>query len=214
MIVEDISDSRPGIAKPERTCAGCGKKSVKEDFLRFVFSPSGRVICDVRKNLQSRGVYLCLNKTCIKKGIKKKVFSRFLRVESAEPSFEALAEDIYKGFHSYIYTLMNLSLKSKKMLTGDSAVSDGVQKNKLVLLLIAKDAGRSVKEKFSNICKHKNIPIVEIDEKEDITSKLGVGITSIFGVVSAGFAAPLQSGWRLLSEVKSWFKSGRKDVIV
>lgn len=137
-----------------------------------------------------------------------------MRIESAEPNFETLAEDIYNGFRSHIYTLMNLSLKSKNILTGDSAVSDGLQKNKIVLLLIAKDAGRSVKEKFSNICKHKNIPIIEIDEKEDIVNRLGVGTTSIFGVVCVGFSAPLKSGWRLLSEVKSWFKSGRKDVIV
>lgn len=156
-------------------------------------------------NIQSRGVYFCPDVSCIKKGIKKKVFSRFLRKENAEPELASLTASLSEGLMVYAYSLMNMALKSKKLLTGDSAVSGGAEKDRLALIIVTADAGRSVKDKFDKISKNCDIPLLVIDNKAHVAGVLGVEAeTSVFGVCREGFAEPLMRVLRLALEVKSW----------
>lgn len=200
-----LFDAKPSGKNPVRTCAGCGKKGDRGTLLRFVFSPDMGSICDIRMNIQSRGIYFCPNVSCMKKGIRKKAFSKLLRKENAEPVITSVVASLSEGLKVYAYSLMNMALKSKKLLTGDSAVSDGVDKKRVALIIVTADAGRSVKDKFDKISKKHNIPLFVIDEKTYVGSVLGVEAeTSVSGVVRDGFAEPLMRVLRLALEVKSW----------
>lgn len=198
------SDRTPGVKEPERTCAACGKKSVKDDFLRFVYSPEGRLICDVRKKLQSRGVYVCPEKDCIKKALKKKAFSRFLKIEGVEPSLGELAENIGESLEGYLFGLMKMAFKSGKLKSGASAVFDAADKGNARLFMISGDAGRSVREKIEYLNRERGIDMVMIPDKLLIAEKMCKAVTAVMAVTDGGFAESLKKGWRMREEVKTW----------
>lgn len=202
---ETVSDIKPKGKILERTCAACGKKGVKNEFLRFVYAPDIGVICDVRKSINSRGVYFCISKICILKGIKRRAFSRFLHCENSnEPEWELLKYSIENGYKQYVYSIMNMAIKSKKVNAGDSAVSDAFSKGRVRLLLIADDAGKSIGKKFLSISHKQGIPVIKIEEKNKMATKLGIKTTSVFAVVDNQFAAGLNKVLSVLSEVKLW----------
>ncbi len=50
--------------EPQRTCLGCGKKQAKRKLLRIACL-DGKIRLDREQNLPGRGVYLCLNDSCL-----------------------------------------------------------------------------------------------------------------------------------------------------
>lgn len=65
---------------PVRTCAGCGAKKDKNQLIRIVRSPSGKISTDFSGRAQGRGVYLCPDPACVEKAQKKHALSRSLGV--------------------------------------------------------------------------------------------------------------------------------------
>jgi len=61
--------------RPERSCVGCGKRSLKAELLRFTISV-GRLYLDCREQRASRGAYLCYDRSCLSAALKKRAFSR------------------------------------------------------------------------------------------------------------------------------------------
>lgn len=199
-----ISDFAHGRREPERTCVSCEKKSGKDDFLRFVCSPEGRVICDIRKKMQSRGVYVCPARECVQKAIKKKVFSRFFKKEVCEPSLSDFTENIRESYESYLFGLMNMAFKSGKIRNGSSAVFDAADKGIIYLFMVANDTGRSVREKAERSCEERGIDIVSIPDKLVISERMGKAVAAVMAVTDGGFAESLKKGWRTYAKVKMW----------
>lgn len=206
------SDRMPNRREPERTCVACGKKSEKDDFLRFVYSPDGRIICDIRKKLQSRGVYVCPARECVQKAIKKRVFSRFFKKEGCESSLSDFAENIRESYESYLFGLMNMAFKSGKLRNGSSAVFDAADKGIIYLFMVANDAGRSVREKAERLCEERGIDMVSIPDKLVISERMGKAVAAVMAVTDGGFANSLKKGWRMYAEVKTW-ETGRTNGI-
>ena len=58
-----------------RTCAGCGKKSDKSEFIRIGKAKDGTV--SLTEN--GRGAYICKSASCLNKAIKKKRIAHILK---------------------------------------------------------------------------------------------------------------------------------------
>ena len=74
------------LARPIRTCFGCGVKKNKKDFWRLSLNKDiGVISWDSKYLLGGRGVYCCMDKLCVQRLLKnKKRLARAFRVEVVE----------------------------------------------------------------------------------------------------------------------------------
>lgn len=82
------------MAKPIRTCVGCGKKTEKQNLIRFVRNPDYSVSVDVRYKKPGRGGYVCSNEGCIKNGIIAKRINWVLRADLNAKDIKQLKEKL------------------------------------------------------------------------------------------------------------------------
>ena len=66
------------------------------------------------------------------------------------------------------------------------------KKNKVRLLIIAKDSSERTKEKFEKIGKEYNVPIIIIGEMEELSKAIGKSNKAIFGIEDINLAKEIQ----------------------
>ena len=87
---------------PMRCCIACRKRKEKSDLIRLVADENKNAIIDKNHNINSRGIYLCKDKNCIKnlqKAIEKnKVkFKIDIEVQSLLNVLKELGEEIWEN---------------------------------------------------------------------------------------------------------------------
>ena len=63
---------------PERRCVGCMESKAQSQLFRIAKTPDGIVI-DTEGRSPGRGCYICKNRECIDKAVKKNGFAKSLR---------------------------------------------------------------------------------------------------------------------------------------
>ncbi|MBC9786042.1 ribosomal L7Ae/L30e/S12e/Gadd45 family protein [Heliobacterium chlorum] len=91
-----------------------------------------------------------------------------------------------------IYGLLGLARRAGKIASGDSAVEANMKKQKVALLLVAKDASSGVTDKFSHWCADLKVPVVTFGQKESIGRALGQSPRSLVAVLDDGFARAIR----------------------
>ena len=76
--------------KNTRTCAGCGKKADKAEFIRIGKDADGKVSV----GCGGRGAYLCKSEKCLNAAIKKKRISAILRTAVSDEVYSELSNII------------------------------------------------------------------------------------------------------------------------
>lgn len=84
--------------------------------------------------------------------------------------------------------LLGLAMKAGKIVFGTEACITDINKKKVKLLLIAKDAAERTKTNFRNICEENNIPIYEILQIEDISRAIGKDNKAVIGIKDINFS--------------------------
>ena len=64
------------MSRPERTCAGCGRKATQAELVRFA-AAAGRLVAG--QTLPGRGVYTCRRLACFERAADRRAFNRVLR---------------------------------------------------------------------------------------------------------------------------------------
>jgi predicted RNA-binding protein YlxR (DUF448 family) len=59
-----------------RTCVGCGTVQHKKNMLRLVLNPEGKLIPDEKNRMEGRGAYICPDRECLDKAVKKRGFNK------------------------------------------------------------------------------------------------------------------------------------------
>ena len=75
----------------ERTCIVCRKKSIKENFIKFVHNKNNEILIADDKYLDGRGAYVCNDKNCLKTCIKKKSLNRSFKFQVSQEFYEEIA---------------------------------------------------------------------------------------------------------------------------
>lgn len=77
----DEHGTRPG---PERTCVGCRIRRRADELVRCVLA-DGAVAVDPVGVLPGRGAWLCPQRDCVEKAIRRNAFSRAFRIAVLNP---------------------------------------------------------------------------------------------------------------------------------
>ena len=93
---------------------------------------------------------------------------------------------------SKILGLIGLAMKAGKVCFGADSVEESILKRKVKLVIISNDSSERTKNKFIEICKKNNIPVI-VDGKIDILSQtIGKNNKAILGIKDANFADSIQ----------------------
>lgn len=65
---------------PLRVCTGCREKRPKNELVRIVRSPEGKVFLDSTGKKAGRGAYICSREECFRNAVKGKRLDRNLQV--------------------------------------------------------------------------------------------------------------------------------------
>ncbi len=204
MLNEVVTDVKVGSKSPIRSCVACRLKSDKKDLLRFVYTIDRKIVCDIRKKIQSRGIYTCINKSCIEKAIKKKYFSKFLNSNGVEPNFNELIEPLIKGYENYITSLINILNKGGNIKKGNSAILDEFDKGEIYLILISNKAGMNTKNKFIELSIKNNISYIEVDEKFLSFNKENCDLYAVEAITDKNFANKINKLLHDYTIFKKW----------
>lgn len=80
---------------PQRMCLGCRTRKPKSEFLRIV-KIDGKIKIDENQKANARGAYICKDKNCFEKIIKKKSLNRAFKTSIPEDIMQKLKELIYE----------------------------------------------------------------------------------------------------------------------
>lgn len=78
---------------PMRRCIGCMTSYPKENLIRIAFDGESLRV-DKSGLMDGRGTYICRNKDCLNKAIKKRAFNRTLKHNFEQDMMDALVEEV------------------------------------------------------------------------------------------------------------------------
>lgn len=81
---------------PTRTCMGCNEKKPKQEFLRIVKTPEGKIQIDTTGKMAGRGAYICNSLECFEKVIRSKRLEKSLGSKISEEIYKELKDKIEK----------------------------------------------------------------------------------------------------------------------
>lgn len=101
-----------------RKCLGCGTKKDKKDFLRITAKD---LTVDIMQNKFGRGMYVCLNKDCIKKALKRKSAINRYCIDEKLAEYENIRSKIYESavdLIDYVYRVSPPLTKNGEQING------------------------------------------------------------------------------------------------
>lgn len=91
-----------------------------------------------------------------------------------------------------ILGLIGLAMKAGKVCFGADSVEENVIKQKVKLLIISEDSSERTKNKFINICKKYNVPVIIDGDIDTLSKSIGKNNKAIIGIKDINFAESIQ----------------------
>lgn len=189
--------------QPRRTCIGCRGEFDKAEVVRIVAGPEGAVI-DYREKLPGRAAYVCPRKDCIAKALNKDNLSRALHLKVRPPQEEAFISVLSACIREKITSLLLMSGKAGKLVSGYSAVNDGLEKGRVVLVLYAGDISDGTREKIMLAYAGRPLRQITILSKDEMGRIVGRELVGVMGIEDKGLADAV---WRESERLKGLINS-------
>ncbi len=122
----------------ERTCIVTRNRASPDTMLRFVRSPDGLVVPDLKRKLPGRGVWLTPSRVVLETAVKKKAFARAFKAETKTPP--TLAEDVDRLLERSARESFSLANKAGQVVAGFGKVEEALGRGQVLAVLHASDA--------------------------------------------------------------------------
>ena len=168
---------------PQRTCLGCRQVKDQDQLIRFVCSPGGEILADLKGRLPGRGAYLCNCRDCVEKAVSRKQFDRTFRRTCQPVTGEQVVEDIARQLLAHLASLLGMARKSAKFVAGSNAVLDALnRKSLLAVVVLARDISPQIGEKVRRKAEYQKIVTTELFDKVELGRILGRAERSVVGL--------------------------------
>lgn len=132
-------DEGPGVQAPVRQCAVTRERLPREALIRFVLSPDGMVVPDIKARLPGRGVWIRASRETLQTATRKGVFARAFRCSvKAE---EDLPEQADALIAKEALQSLSLAIKAGEAVFGFAKVEETIRRDPVVGLIHAREAG-------------------------------------------------------------------------
>lgn len=91
-----------------------------------------------------------------------------------------------------ILGLIGLAMKAGKISFGADSVEENIVKKKVRLVILSEDSSERTKNKFIEICKKYNIPVIIDGDIETLSRTIGKSNKAIIGIKDINFAESIQ----------------------
>jgi len=134
-------------AAPRRSCILTREALSPDELIRFVLSPAGAVVADIRRILPGRGVWVAANRSKVAEAVKRRAFARAFKkpVEVAAD----LADDVGKLLRKDALQALSLANKAGAVTTGFEKVRSALIAGKVRALVEGRDASPDIRRKLA-----------------------------------------------------------------
>jgi len=187
--VIEVADETREASDPVRTCAGCRARDERDALLRFVDSPDGTLVADVKRDLPGRGVSVHPKRACFEAAIARGGFARALGRE-VKADWRELARDAATQIRRRAMGLIVAAWRARRAAVGTDAVREVMRTEKVELLVVAADAaGR--RDELEAAATALGKACVVIGTKEELGRLLGRGEVGVLAILDSRIAAEL-----------------------
>ncbi len=130
---------------PQRQCALSRERLGQDRMVRFVRSPDGVVMPDIRGKLPGRGVWIKASRAAVDQAVKRGVFARSLKAECKRP--EGLSDSVEQMLLADCLGVLGMARKAGQIICGFDQVRSELRKCRPGWLLEASDGAEDGREK-------------------------------------------------------------------
>ena len=121
-----------------RTCIVTREKTDPDHLIRFVATPDGTVIPDLKRQLPGRGCWIGLDRSRVEKAMAKNLFARALKRKVTVPA--DLADQVDRLLAAQLAGMMNLGRKAGQFVSGTMKVDAAVRSGAALAVFHSLDA--------------------------------------------------------------------------
>jgi uncharacterized protein len=129
-----------------RTCIVTRTERSPDEMIRFVISPEGAAVPDLRRKLPGRGVWVTASSEIVRQAVRKRAFDRGLKQSvRADPE---LVEQLDSLLASDALQLLSFANKAGAVITGSTKIAIALEDRDVVGLIHARDGSAEGAEKL------------------------------------------------------------------
>lgn len=184
----------PGHHGPQRSCISCRKVLDQAMLVRYVLSPQGEVVVDYGRKLPGRGVYTCIDKSCIEAAVKRRQFDRAFKGQNEKSREDMLLETLGEQIRKRILNLLGMARKSGTAISGSRAVAAELTGRKPPgLILLGEDLSPTISAKITSLADVREVPYFTLFAKETLGQVLGKGQRSVVAITNCPLSDTIMS---------------------
>jgi predicted RNA-binding protein YlxR (DUF448 family) len=188
----------------ERMCAVTRQVAPIDDLIRFVLSPTGETVPDLKRKLPGRGLWVSLSHATVAEAARRNVFARSFK-RDVQVS-KTLADDIDRMMVRGASEALAMAAKAGQVISGFSKVEGAIEGRQAVALIHATDGApdgiRKLNAKLAavrreNSAESGNFPVISVLTIDELDLALGranvVHAALLAGPASKTFLARCQT---------------------
>lgn len=123
--------------QPQRSCILTRQTLPREEMLRFVLSPSGEVVFDLKATLPGRGAWLAPAPGAVEEAVKRRAFNRAFKAQARVP--DDLPAQVERQLKQAAISALSLTRKAGEAVAGFEKVREAIRAGEVAVLLEAAD---------------------------------------------------------------------------
>jgi predicted RNA-binding protein YlxR (DUF448 family) len=131
---------------PERTCIATRETHPRAALLRFVLSPEGEVVFDLKGDLPGRGAWVKPERAALAEAIRRRAFSRAFKAAARVP--EDLPEQVIARLKEAAIDTLSLARKAGQAVAGFDKVREALRNGDVAVIVEAVDGAADGRSKI------------------------------------------------------------------
>ena len=137
-------------ALAERTCIVSREQKSEAELIRFVLSPAGEVVPDLRRKLPGRGCWVANSRITLAEAVKRHAFAKALD-DNAKAATD-LPDLVGRLMRAEMTQALALCRKAGLATSGNSKVEDALRHGKVKALIHVAGSSQDGAEKLNRLC--------------------------------------------------------------
>ncbi|OYU89089.1 MAG: DNA-binding protein [Bradyrhizobiaceae bacterium PARB1] len=163
----------------ERMCVVTRRVRPIDELIRFVLSPTGEPVPDLKRKLPGRGMWVSASHKAVAEAVKRNLFARGFK-KNVKPSAD-LADETDKLMLRGVIEALAMVAKAGQVVSGFTKVEDALRRNTAGILLHATDGAADGIRKLDGIARQNAafgdetdlLPIISLLKSDELDLALG-----------------------------------------